>query len=130
VFPGQQVEIESFDVLTLSDPDGNAALVLPWMVRLVPQTISGTVANYTPATGTATFDLELPTDGTSYLQLLNPSATVHVYQQAGTNLDVLTGISNGQRVQVRGLLFCNDLNDALQQGTNFVMVAGRVAKGN
>jgi hypothetical protein len=130
LFPGQQVEIESFDALALSDPDGNAALISPWMVRLQPQTISGTVANYTAGTGTATFDLVLPADGTSYLKVLNPTATVHVYQQAGTNLDVLSAIGNGQTVQVRGLLFCNDLSDALQQGTNFVIVAGRVAKGN
>jgi hypothetical protein len=128
VFPGQQVEIESADMLTLSDPDGNAALISPWMVRLMPQTITGTVGNYTAGTGTATFDLTL--DGTSYLKLLNPSATVHVYQQAGTNLDGISSISNLQKVQVRGLLYCNDLSDALQQGTNFVMVAGRVAQGN
>jgi hypothetical protein len=128
-FPGQQVEVESSSSLITPDPDGNAAQVYPWMVNLEQQTVSGVVANYTAGNGnTATFDLVLPSDGTSYLNVLNPAVSyVHVYQQSSTSLYGLSTVQNGQSVQVRGLLFSNDNSDNAQQASSFMMVAARIA---
>ena len=134
IFPGQRVEAESSSGLITPDPDGNNGQIYPFMIELEQQTINGTVANYQPGAGNvATFDLVLPTDGSSYLQLLNPAATaVHIYQQANTTRSGLPAapapLSAGQQVQVRGLLFCLDVSDTAQQGTNFVMVAARITR--
>ncbi len=133
IFPGQAIEGDSASPLSLSDPDGNAGLITPFTIELEPQTISGAVSNYTPGPGnTATFDLVLPTDGSSYLQLVNNGiAPVHIYQLSNTNLLNLSGpIANGQVVQVHGLLFCADSNQGHQPGVNFSMAAARVAGAN
>src|ERR1700739_119909 len=41
IFPGQQVEVESFTSLQ-SDPEGTSGMTVPFMVELEQQTISGT----------------------------------------------------------------------------------------
>jgi hypothetical protein len=133
IFPGQAIEGDSASPLSLSDPDGNAGLITPFKIELEPQTISGTVLNYTAGSGnTATFDLALPTDGSSYLQVLNNGiAPVHIYQLSNTDLLNLSGpITNGQVVQVHGLLFCGDSNQGHQAGVNFSMAASRVSGTN
>jgi hypothetical protein len=107
--PGQRVAVVGHDPLQ-PGPDGESAgLVDAASVELQQQTLNGTVSNYTVAetAGTASFDLLLPEDGSSYLSAANPGVTViHVYQRSTTDVHNLTGgISDGQSVQVRGLLF-------------------------
>jgi hypothetical protein len=126
VLPGQQVEVESFVALQ-PDPDGSSGLTTPFMVELEQQTISGTAANYTAggAPGTGTFDVLLPLDGSSPVANLNPGLTsIHVYQQT-TTFPSLSSLKNYAKVQVRGLLLCQ--NDNVNQTcTNFVMVAAKI----
>jgi hypothetical protein len=128
VFVGQRVEVESqWPGVTTDDPDGNSGWTYPWNVELEQQTISGTVANSTVTAGQ--FDLVLPADGSSYLRLLNPAiASVHIYTQSGTTLKGISSITNGNKVQVRGLLFGNYVNYDPDQGTYFVMVAARITR--
>lgn len=138
--PGQRVQLQSVRQLQ-QDLYGNNGLVAPDTVRLEPQALTGTVANYQPGNtpGTASFDLLLPTDGTAYLTILNPNtSSVHIYQQMGTDLKNLSnGISNGAQVQVRGLLFFSQLPASaadrefvrptlMSREPVFVMVAGRI----
>jgi len=130
--PGQSVEVQSSSVL-VPDPDGNVGLVTPQNVVLEQQTLSGTVSNYVAASGTAQFDLNLPADGSSYVSAANPgTTTVHVYQQAGTDVhNLANGVQNGQAVRVRGLLFYDPLVGSEfgnSQSTNpFNLVAGRIS---
>jgi len=129
VFPGQQVEVEDMTGLQ-TDPDGTAGLVTPYMVELQQQTISGKAINY-PSTGTVTsFDLVLPTDGSSPLANLNPGlTTVHVIQPSTAfpsgNLHL-----NNQNAQIRGLLFCQDDAVTGQFCTTKVMVAVNITSSN
>jgi hypothetical protein len=89
-------------------------------VKLEQQAVSGTVSNFTSgAGGAATFDLNLPNDGSSYLTILSGEVVVHVFQQPGTD-NKFGAISNGSAVRVRGLLFWS--------GTTFNMIARRVTK--
>jgi Domain of unknown function (DUF4382)/Domain of unknown function (DUF5666) len=148
ITPGQNVQILSSSSMQ-SDPEGNAGLLTPDSLILEQQTLSGTVANYTAGSSpnAASFDLLLPTDNTSYLTAANPSAvTVHIYQQAGTNLlNLSAGIQNGQTVRVRGLLFFNAFGIGGKSGgnrpnialgaapntsipTSFQMVASRISQ--
>jgi hypothetical protein len=127
IFPGQQVEIESLQGLQ-NDPDGSAGLALPFLVELEQQTISGTAANYAAGTksGTGTFDVILPTNGSSPLVTLNPGLTkVRIYQQA-TTFPAITSSVNNKSVQVRGLLLCQNDNGNDQPCTNFAMVAVQI----
>lgn len=129
IFPGQQVEVEAFTGM-LADPEGSAGLTVPYMVELEQQTISGTAMNYVAGgSGTGTFDLILPSNGSSPLVTLNPGLTsVHVYQQT-TTFPTISSIANNRPVQVRGLLLCQ--NDNVRQTcTNFVMVAARITLNN
>lgn len=134
--PGQSVEVQSSTTMA-SDPDQNAGLITPQTVVLEQQTLSGTVSNYVAGSSSATgeFDLNLPSDGSSYVSAANPGTqTVHVYQQAGTDVHNLSGgIQNGQSVRVRGLLFYNPLVGASaefgnsQSSNPFNLVAGRIS---
>ncbi len=132
--PGQSVEVQSSSAMA-PDPDGNTGLVTPQNVVLEQQTLAGTVSNYVAgsSSGTAQFDLNLPADGSSYLSAANPgTATVHVYQQAGTDIHNLpNGVQNGQAVRVRGLLFYNPLVGSefgnSQSSNPFNQVAGRIS---
>jgi hypothetical protein len=129
VFPGQQVELESFIALQ-TDPDGSSGLTIPFMVELEQQTISGSAANYTAGpSGTGTFDVNLPLDGSSPVANLNPGLTsVHVYQQT-TTFPSLSSLKKGTNIQVRGMLLCQ--NDNVNQTcTNFVMVAAKITVNN
>lgn len=126
LFPGQQVEVESYEGLQ-PDPEGSSGLLDPYMVELEQQTISGTAANYAAGRrlGTGTFDLMLPLDGSSPLANLNLGYTsVHVYQQS-TTFPALNTIKDGARVQVRGLLLCQ--SDPVEGACpTFVMVAAKI----
>jgi uncharacterized protein DUF5666 len=125
IFPGQQVEVETFTSLQ-PDPFGNSALAVPFMVELEQQTISGIAVNYvSQGAGTGTFDLNLPQDGTSPLANLNPGLiSVHIVQNA-TTFPILSSIRSNAKAQVRGFLLCE--NDNLNQPcTNFLMVASRI----
>ncbi len=83
---------------------------------LEQQGFTGIVSNYSSSGGQATFTLTLASD--CYFAMMTGANTVTVYQQPGTELYGMTGISNGQTVEVRGLMFDDS-------GT-FRMVAGRI----
>jgi hypothetical protein len=83
---------------------------------LVQQGFLGTVSNYSSSGGQGTFTMTLASD--SYFATMTGMNTLMVYQQLGTKLLGLTSISNGQTVEVRGLVF----ND----GGVFRMVASRI----
>lgn len=126
IFPGQQVEVESLIALQ-TDPAGSSGLTTPYMVELEQQTISGNAANYAVGgrSGTGTFDLMLPLDGSSPIANLNPGLTsVHVLQQT-TTFPSLSSLRSNAKVQVRGLLLCQDDNTN-QSCSNFVMVAAKI----
>jgi hypothetical protein len=89
-------------------------------IKLQQQAVSGTVSNFTAGVGgAATFDLNLPSDGSSYLTILSSEVVVHVFQQPGTNNRFGT-VTNGSTVRVRGLLFWT--------GTTYNMIARRVTQ--
>ena len=83
---------------------------------LAQQGFRGTVSNYSSSGGQATFTMTLASD--CYFAVMTGATTVTVYQQPGTELYGLTNITNGQSVEVRGLMF----NDS---GT-YRMVARRI----
>lgn len=85
---------------------------------LVQQGLTGTVSNYAASGGQATFTLTLSSD--SYFAIMTGANTITVYQQPGTELYGITGISDGQTVLVRGLMF--------DDGGVFRMVARRIMK--
>jgi Domain of unknown function (DUF5666) len=141
---GQHLQVQSMRAIQ-RDAKGNAARVVPETVRLEPQTLTGTVANYKPGTtlGTFTFDLVFATNASA--NVLNPFFyTMHVYQQRGTDMQsVPAGISNGAKVQVWGLVFYSQLPQGSsnvkatrgnavrflvrqQNEPAFIMVAGRI----
>lgn len=129
IFPGQQVEVESFTSLQ-PDPEGSSGLAVPFMVELEQQTISGTAANYvSKGVGVGTFDLNLAQDGTSPLANLNPGLVSVQILQNSTTFPVLSLVKNNARVQVRGMLLCQNDNSN-QPCTNFVMVAARITVNN
>ena len=108
---GQRIEIESTNAVP-----GAGGTVVADKVKLQQQALKGTVANLTPGQGgTATFDLTLAAD--SYLALLSGKTTVHVLVQPKTDNSV-GGVSNGNSVRVRGLLFWT--------GTSFNLIARRI----
>jgi hypothetical protein len=112
---GQRVQVQSMRKVQ-PDSNGNAGLVIPETVKLEPQTLTGTVANYelgsTP--GTATFDLVFATDAS--MNVLNPFfSTMHVFQQPGTDLSAT--ISNGATVRVWGLVFHSPLPQGSAQAS-------------
>jgi hypothetical protein len=143
---GQHVQVQSMRAIQRGS-DGNAALVVPETVKLEPQTLTGTVANYRSGStpGTSTFDLVFATDAS--MNVLNPFFyTMHVYQQAGTDMQKLSAaISNGATVRVWGLVFYSPLPQGSgvkaateatravallghrQNESAFVMVAGRIS---
>ncbi len=72
-------------------------------VRLEPQGLHGTVSNYRASGSQATFTLMLAPD--SAFTTLTGASTITVYKQNGTQMHNLSGIANGNQVEVRGLLF-------------------------
>ncbi len=84
--------------------------------NLEQQGFTGTVSNYTSSGGQATFTLTLAAD--CYFAIMTGANAVTVYQQPGTELYGITAISNGQTLEVRGLMF--------DDGGTFRMVASRV----
>jgi hypothetical protein len=128
---GQNIQVQSIRQMQAGSLGAFGALAADY-VRLEPQSITGVVTNYQAGAqlGTASFDLLLPTNGSSYLSVLNPGLfTVHVFQQVGTDLQNLpNGVSNGQSISLRGLLFFNVLPNSTS-GRTAVMVAGRISCG-
>jgi hypothetical protein len=102
----QNVDLISSHAL-LPDDNGSAGLLQADTVELEQQTVTGTIANRgTDSNGRATFDLMLPSDGSSPLSQLGPTAyQVYVVVQASTS--VSGELSNDRQVNVRGLLFYN-----------------------
>jgi hypothetical protein len=142
---GQHLQVQSMRAIQ-RDSNGNVARVAPETVRLEPQTLTGTVANYQAGTmpGSFTFDLVFATNASA--NVLNPFFyTMHVYQQRGTDMQSLTaGISNGAKVRVFGLVFYSQLPEGnssvkaaginvarflvrQQSEPAFLMVAGRIS---
>lgn len=72
-------------------------------VELEQQGLFGTVSNYIANGSQASFTLTLPTD--SAFTTLTGTSSITVYKQNGTQLHNLSAITNGNQVQVRGLLF-------------------------
>ena len=112
IHPGQRVEVES--MTSLPPAQGNVAAE---KVTLQQQAVSGTVSNFTSVAGTGQFDLNLPSDGSSYITVLSGQTVVHVFLQSGTDNRV-AGIANGANVRVRGVLFWT--------GSTFNMIARRI----
>ena len=113
---GQHVQVQSMRAIQ-RDSKGNVARVAPETIKLEPQTLTGTVANYQAGTtpGSFSFDLVFATNASA--NVLNPFFyTMHVYQQRGTDMQSLTaGISNGAKVRVWGLVFYSQLPAEQQQ---------------
>ncbi len=142
---GQHLQVQSMRAMQ-RDSSGNAARVVPETVRLEPQTLTGTVANYQPGTTPGTFTFDLVFAANASMNSLNPFFyTMHVYQQRGTDMQsVPAGISNGTTVRVWGLVFHSQLPQGSsnikaargsvqrflvrqQQEPAFIMVAGRIS---
>ena len=70
---------------------------------LVQQGFRGTVSNYSSWGGQATFTMTLASD--CYFAVTTGASTVTIHQQPDTDLYGLTNITNGQSVEVRGLMF-------------------------
>jgi hypothetical protein len=147
IVPGQRVEVESHNPVQ-ADPEGQAAGFMgASVVELQPQSVSGTVSNYVAnGDGTATLDLALPADGSSYLSGAYPGTIdVQVFLRAQTDMTGLSGDLTGKSVKVRGFLFFYDPSAfGMHQGRNlksyigggggspslpyFAIVAGRVSQ--
>ena len=113
VHSGQRVEVESLNMMPAM-----ASTIVAEKIKLEQQAVSGTVSNFAAGSaGAATFDLNLPSDGSSYLTVLSGEVVVHVFQQPGTDTKVGT-ISNGSNIRVRGLMFWT--------GTTYNMIARRI----
>jgi len=118
VFKGQRVEaVSSTGMMSGGGMGGmmGGGTINASEIDLEQQGLSGNVSGYTGA-APATFTLTLPAD--SAFTTMTGSTTVTVFQQAGTELWGMTGISNGSTVHVRGLLF-------FDAGT-YKFVAGRI----
>jgi Domain of unknown function (DUF5666) len=113
IHAGQRVEVESVNMMPAM-----SGTIVSEKIKLEQQAVSGTVSNFAAGSGgTSTFDLNLPSDGSSYLTVLSREVVVHVFQQPGTNNKFGT-ISNGSTVRVRGLLFWT--------GTTYNIIARRI----
>ena len=85
-------------------------------IYLGQQGLRGTVSGYAQTGSQGSFALTLPADS-AYARLTG-ATTVTVYQQGSTELRGVASITNGSRVQVRGLLF--------RDGAVFRLVAARI----
>ncbi len=105
IHAGQRIEADTDAVV----PPANGA-ISPDKINLQQQGVSGTVAN----AAASTFDLTLAAD--SALAVISGQTVVHVTRNAST--DTRVTVSNGAKVDVRGLLFWN--------GTSWQMIARRI----
>jgi Domain of unknown function (DUF5666) len=113
IHAGQRVEVETVNAMPAI-----AGTVVADKLKLEQQAVNGTISNLTTGSGgAATFDLNLPSDGSSYLTILSGQTVVHVFQQPGTD-NRFGALSNRSAVRVRGLLFWT--------GTTFNMIARRI----
>ncbi|HZQ94342.1 MAG TPA: DUF5666 domain-containing protein [Candidatus Sulfotelmatobacter sp.] len=114
VHAGQSVEVDS-----PSGMEGEA--VGATKIRLQQQGLRGTVSGLSTSTssGPVVFTLTVPAD--SAFAMISGLTSVQVFWQAGTDLHDLDSVSNGQAIQVRGLVFFT--------GTGFNMIARRIESG-
>jgi uncharacterized protein DUF5666/uncharacterized protein DUF4382 len=117
IAPGQFVEVDTAtSPIAVTPPTNTLAstkITATKQIRLEQQPLIGTVTNF--LNGVAVFTLTLPADSV-FADSTSGTTAVTVFVQPGTSL--LTSLSNGQMVIVRGLLF-------LDSGT-YKMVAGRI----
>jgi hypothetical protein len=111
IHAGQRVEVDSDSAIGEDSAKAKRA-------RLEPQGLRGTVSGLPSPTssGPAMFTLTIPSD--SAFAMTSGQAKVQVLWQAGTDLRNLNSVSNGQTVEVRGLVFFT--------GNAFNMVARRI----
>jgi hypothetical protein len=105
IHQGQRIEADTDAAV----PATNGA-ISPDKINLQQQGVSGTIAN----AAASTFDLTLAAD--SALAVISGQTVVHVTRNAST--DTRVTVSNGAKVDVRGLLFWN--------GTSWQMIARRI----
>jgi len=105
IHQGQRIEVDT----NAAVPPANGA-ISPDKINLQQQGVAGVVAN----AATNTFDINLATD--SALRTISGQTVVHVTKTAST--DSRVAVTNGNPVQVRGLLFWN--------GTSWQMIARRI----
>jgi|GEM_PF-2657167 len=105
---GQNVDLVSAYALQ-PDPNGSAGLLQVDTVELEQQTITGTIANLsTDSSGRTTFNLMLSSDA-SLLPSLLGAPDVQAYVVVPSSAAVSGQLTNGRRVNARGLLFHNVL---------------------
>ena len=113
IHAGQRIEVESLQMMPAM-----SGTIIAEKIKLQQQAVTGTISNFVAGSGgAASFDLNLPSDGSSYLTILSGEVVVHVFQQPGTD-NKFGAVSNGSAVRVRGLLFWT--------GTTFNMIARRI----
>ena len=105
IHQGQRIEVDT----NAAVPPANGA-ISPDKINLQQQGVAGVVAN----AAANTFDINLATD--SALRTISGQTVVHVTKTAST--DSRVAVTNGNPVQVRGLLFWN--------GTSWQMIARRI----
>jgi hypothetical protein len=117
IAPGQFVEVDTATSPMAATPPTNTLagteITTTKQIRLEQQPLIGTVSNF--FNGVPVFTLSLPADSV-FADSTGGTTAVTVFIQPGTSL--LTSLTNGQTVIVRGLLF-------LDSGT-YKMVAGRI----
>lgn len=111
VHAGQRIEVESASALAGTSTSADK-------IKLQQQALVGTVSGLAGSTsaGPVTFKLTVPVD--SVFAMLSGKSEVTVYWQPGTDLHKLAGVSNGDSIRVRGLVFFT--------GTSFNMIARRI----
>jgi hypothetical protein len=106
VFKGQRVEAVSSTGMMQGDGMGGmmgGGTINASEIDLEQQGLSGTVSGYTGSSAPTTFTLTVASDAA--FASLTGTTTITVFQQTGTELRGMTAITNGNAVQVRGLLF-------------------------
>jgi hypothetical protein len=120
VHAGQRVQVESKSGMgdSTAHEDGGSAKVEK--VRLEQQGLRGTVSGLSSATsaGPATFTLTMPSD--SAFAATSGVMSVQVFWQPRTQLHGLTAVTEGQTIEVRGLVFFT--------GSGFNMIAHRISE--
>ena len=111
VHTGQRIEVESATAMAGTSTGADK-------IKLQQQALVGTVSGLAGSTaaGPVTFTLSVAAD--SVFAMLSGKSAVTVYWQPGTDLHKLAGVSNGDSVRVRGLVFFT--------GTAFNMIARRI----
>lgn len=131
VHAGQRVQLESKDAEHegaqpqdenggSGDNGGTTATLTAEKVRLLQQTLVGTVSGLSSSTSSGPVTLTLTVASDSAFAMLSGQTQLKVFWQSGTDLKDMTSVSNGDTIRVRGLVF--------NTGTGFNMIARRIAK--